>query len=111
MIEEAYISPETAKLLKEKGFNEPCSELNKILIKDGNNPVMKITQQKACRWLREVHNVYIDVGPTHPDNKALRFVWQVYDSDYALIGYCHRYYKTYEGACEDAIIYCLEHLI
>lgn len=86
MIEEDYVSLETAKLLKEKGFNEPCklfydkyhgyipifvvdSELNKY----GNNGLVRNDQIDisaficsapslyiAMKWLREVHNLCIE---------------------------------------------------
>ena len=50
MINEAYCSYEVAKLLKEKGFNEPVTELNRLLFKDGEKPVLKVTHQKAMKW-------------------------------------------------------------
>lgn len=56
MINEDYCSYELAKLLKEKGFNEPCTELNKLCLRDGEKPVLKVTHQKAMKWLREKRN-------------------------------------------------------
>lgn len=61
MIIEDYVSFEIAELLKEKRFIEPVTELNRILFKEGKKPILKITVQKAMKWLREVHKIYIDV--------------------------------------------------
>lgn len=90
MIEEAYISFETAKLLKEKGFNEECQgyfevpktsfpfsykqktrKVLNVLPKDWNSYLKECvtyehisipTQQMAMRWLREVHGIFIEVN-------------------------------------------------
>lgn len=110
-IAEDYVSFETAKLLKEKGFDEPVTELNKMLFKDGEKPVLKITLQKAMKWLREVHGIFISiVCCTYPTlNKA---TWTpditTFESvfpDSAIE------YDTYEQACEAAIKFCLKNLI
>lgn len=53
MLKEAYCSDDICKLLKEKGFKEPCTGLNKLVIKNGEKPFMKVTHQKAMAWLRE----------------------------------------------------------
>ena len=61
MIKEAYCSFEVAKLLKDKGFDEPCTELNKLCLRDGEKPVLKVTHQKAMKWLRQEKNIIINV--------------------------------------------------
>lgn len=112
MITEDYCSFEVAKLLKEKGFNEPVTELNKLLFKEGEKPVLKITHQKAMKWLREQdiecvvipiwntlgkqYRSYVlsDLGDRYKDN---------YDS--------YSDNMSYEEAVEAAIKYCLENLI
>lgn len=53
MIKEAYVSYEVAKLLKEKGFDEPVTELNRLLFNEDKKPVLKITHQKAMAWLMD----------------------------------------------------------
>ena len=84
MVQEAYVSFETAKLLKEKGFDE---EIETIITPDGRiyyvdeNSVSRVTHTKiknsniniyledcscltlqmAMKWLREVHNILIVV--------------------------------------------------
>lgn len=115
MIEEAYVSEEIAKLLAEKGFNEPCTGLNKILCKDGEKPVMLITQQKAMRWLREKHNLAVEVYRTAcgyvgcivaiPSGTDIRFFED--DGDDRASGQ----YTTWEKVCEELIKYSLENLI
>ena len=69
------------------------------------------TQQMALAWLREKKNVYMDIAPTHVTNGSIHFVWQTYDSDYAVTGDCDRFFDSYEEAVEAAIKYCLENLI
>ena len=73
MVKERYVSHEVAKLLKDKGFNEPCvgyyspegklklltyAETNSEWFKNTSAP----TQQMACDWLIENYKIYIDVS-------------------------------------------------
>lgn len=71
---EELVTLETAKLLKEKGFNEPC--MIAINIEDGRqygtsrtNSELPIkvcsypTQSVAQKWLREIRGVYVYVEP------------------------------------------------
>ena len=137
MITEDYVSFETAKLLKEKGFDEygmyfytlkdegrEGYKSNRKLREFAHNsdPTLKEravscpTLQMAIKWLREVHNCHICV--------------QAFITTDGLQGYCPFYTKvgdvfmwqnalgddyattlTYEEACEAAIKYCLENLI
>ena len=77
MEEEDYVSPETAKLLKEKGFDWSTY----AYYEDEDNPnislraskainwnktefISKPTLQEACKWLRKVHNIVIVVIPS-----------------------------------------------
>ena len=79
MIEEQYVSFETAKLAKEKGFNEPCRHYYLDGAKEVNNENIMIhdlpypynstdknyfaapTQALLARWLREKHKLFIEV--------------------------------------------------
>ena len=113
MIKEAYCSDDVCKLLKEKGFKEPCTALNKLVIKDGEKPFMKVTHQKAMAWLREVHGIFIAIN-----NDDLDFNWQCYDLinrentlDPKILSESYAGYKTYEEAVEAALKYCLEKII
>ena len=71
---EELVTLETAKLLREKGFNEPC--MIAINIEDGRqygtsrtNSELPIkvcsypTQSVAQKWLREIRGVYVYVEP------------------------------------------------
>lgn len=132
MITEDYVSFETAKLLKEKGFdcNTNCYYIedfkdlyyspirqnhNKRIINnefdiDINIPSGKMsapTLQMTMKWLREVHKIFISIQQ-HMD---MSYVWYAYE-DGAPKGWDRESHNsTYEEACKAAIKYCLENLI
>ena len=126
MITEDYVSFETAKLLKEKGFDK-CTLLS--YDKNGNNKdalrpflesegdVRKPTLQMAMKWLREVHHYYIQVmldSWACGGHMGYYVVIQKTDSDFEIMlqdFVDEVFYQTYEQACEAAIKYCLENLI
>ena len=119
MITEDYVSYETAKLLKEKGFEGECS---RFCIPNGNSMwkyehyhnfdisdrIECPTIQMALKWLRKVHNLNIWVEPNHDKeglyNAHVKVGW--WSNNWAGVGY-----NTYEKATEEAIKYCLKHLI
>jgi hypothetical protein len=117
-ITEDYVSFETAKLLKEKGFNEKSRYYyrdhdkalvsvslmcgysvirNKDLIDDYAVP----TQQMAMKWLREVHNIDISIISLRSHKEYLPRI----ESD--SISHDAIPCRKYEEACEVAIKYCL----
>ena len=132
MITEDYVSFETAELLKEKGFD--ASEIDayfpfvyysngKMDFYDDDKPLFvceAVTLQIAMKWLREVHNIHIELnwdkgnqlysfqiwksGKYQPEIASLD-LWRIY-KDYNYPGEW-----DYEKACEIAIKYCLENLI
>ena len=132
MITEDYVSFETAKLLKEKGFDSEVHSFYYVLGSEIGKPgylannvsrntspgrnfnwengawISRPTIQMAMKWLREIHNLYISVEPNHDKeglhNAYVRRNW--WKHNWGGIGY-----KTYEEACEAAIKYCLENLI
>jgi hypothetical protein len=128
MIKEDYVSFETAKLLKEKGFDEECSCFYNNI--DYGTPGLEVdgqlyyknsalddleyatpTLQMAMKWLREIYS--LEIYPYHDFPKVGNKWWleiikypnsvSEYESETA--------YNTYEEACEAAIKYCLENLI
>jgi len=119
MINEDYVSFETAKLLKEKGFNEITDKqffiIDKIVgdynITDrARNPERYLdapTLQMVMKWLREVHNIAIETEWEH--------LWYAYIKPMTSKPSEEDYYQCkspkYEIAVEDAIKYCLENLI
>ena len=121
MITEDYISFETAKLLKEKGFDGECS---RFYMPNGHgrwkhehyhdfdisDRIECPTLQMAMKWLREVHKIEVRViydndkfswyGACNPMNELSQI----------LLGFnCES--NSYEETCESGIKYCLENLI
>jgi len=129
MIEEDYVSFETAKLLKEKGFDEPCymayvpTNRKHMMRNDaGHSNSMHPddyyavpTLQMAMKWLREVHNLNVEVYRTAcgyigcivsiPSGTDIKFLED--DGDDKASGT----YTKSEYACEAALKYSLENLI
>lgn len=123
MTKEDYISFETAKLLKEKGFAEPTCGFywaGTLFISTPSNhngsinAVAAPSHGHAMKWLREVHdkNIILDMVSLNEDCYVL-WTYNVYCSkNYKIIwGPKQPKYNTYEEACEEAIKYCLENLI
>ena len=122
MITEDYVSFETAKLLKEKGFNEPCLICYTYDGKLGNygqynsyknSEVFALTAptiQMTIKWLREVHNICISVDVKIGGGKYYVCISGTEN------GLSHdvledEVWNTFEEACEESIRYCLENLI
>lgn len=113
MIEESYVSFDTAKLLKEAGFNEPCRysydnvggfRWFKIGEPTPKGWVPCPTQALAARWLREVHRIVVDATfiPPSTDGNAWRYFIgemddMVWNGDYVP---SDEFYETYEAALE-----------
>lgn len=105
---EEFVTLETAKLLKEKGFREDCMA---FYTKDGlfkcnayiNTNVLKLpspTQSIAHKWLRETKNLHIEISYMYGD-------YWIYDiltiPNHDLVGLSDRpiiHYDTYEEALE-----------
>ena len=137
MITEDYVSFETAKLLKEKGFDVPCDSYydyfsSNVTMYQGYVPEFsdsctnhngrdnfdvysRPTLQMAMMWLREVHNLSVEVYRTAcgyigcivaiPSGTDIKFLEE--DGDDLPSGQ----YTKWEYACEASIKYCLEKLI
>ena len=119
IINEDYVSYETAKLLKEKGFEGECS---RFCIPNGhsmqkyehyhnfdiNDRIDCPTIQMALKWLRKVHNLHIWVEPNNDKEGLYNAHVKVgqWSNNWAGIGY-----NTHERACEEAIKYCLKVLL
>ena len=128
MIYEAYVSFETAKLLKEKGFDECIFEFyegdriryarNEEGFRLSELPDIyypHITDQMAMAWLREAHKVLIVIDAYHADH------WEGYIDSFEIKIYSHAstiivpneiaYHTDYTEAVETALKYSLENLI
>ena len=121
MITEDYVSFETAKLLKEKGFDEICYlgyNKNGEYVPTSNRTNSQIIQPDFCficcptiqmtmKWRRIVHGLFIRVTE---DITGSVFEWSIYQKSYGCrMSTCVE--DSYEKACETAIRHCLENLI
>ena len=129
-VTEDYVSFEIAKLLKEKGFCQNTEHEIWYVIKQfstgciWNSCTYKVgditreynddccipmpTLQMAMKWLREIHNILIQVElySKHGD-----YCFEVFKNTHRMIVEKDEVYNSYEDACEEAIKYCLENLI
>lgn len=113
MIKEAYCNPEIAELLKEKGMDKECFThyIQKNNGDGTSEAVTTCTQQMAMRWLREAHNIHIDICSIWD---ILHWLYQVFVitprtarnpyEDIIL-------YTSYEQAVEAGILHALKNLI
>lgn len=125
MIKEAYCSFEVSKLLKEKGFDEPCCGRYSIRSKEFHLDCTKMcnngglfecaapTHQMAMAWLREKYGIFIAIN-----NDDLDFNWQCYDLinrgstlDPKILSESYGGFKHYEDAVEAALKFCIKNLI
>lgn len=131
MITEDYVSFETAKLLKEKGFDvyvRSFYEKDEYKTKEElcENEALwnwnissfrysAPTLQMAMKWLREAHNLFVFPFPQMNTNKFWVEIYQLHNNQEWANLYCESIdlqdYSSYEEACEAAIKYCLENLI
>lgn len=116
MIEEQFVSLDTAKLLKEAGFDAPCYiQYSDIGIQWDNAPYPENfnaddwgyscpTQALAARWLREVHRIVVDATFIPPSVNG--DVWQYFVGEMDDMVWKGDYepsdckYATYEQAME-----------
>lgn len=127
---EEYVSFETAKLLKEKGFIKNLSlsykdwtfcmydetgEIHWGCYADSWYP--RVTQTLAMKWLREEKYIYIQVmldSWACGGHSGYYVIIQKTDSDFEMMPsdtLNEVFYSTYEEATEAGIKYCLENLI
>lgn len=134
MITEDYVSFETAKLLKEKGFDwlespfyseqdrdewtrnawysipNPCYDENIPF----DSPTLYVTAphisiQMAMKWLRNIHGLFIHIDVIREASCWLADIQDI-KGDVSVYT-VENEFPNYEEACEAAIKYCLENLI
>ena len=133
-IEESYVSFETAKLLKEKGFDVAVRTSIELIYLDRDDTEMIFhldadnwnayssehrlscpTLQLACKWMREVHNLCIEPYRTASGYLyTISKIWtgsEIYSDEFNGDDEDSGQWTTYEKACEAAIKYCLKNLI
>jgi len=126
MIKEDYVSFETAKLLKEKGFKGIGAHFYdtagnflhfdawmRALPEEKYEFIEAPTLQMAMKWLREMYDIHVVPRKDFFNGSYTGMIYDgrrenVFDKDdyIALVGY-----ETYEKACDEAIKYCLENLV
>lgn len=134
MITEDYVSFETAKLLKEKGFDEAtnryynaqCNQIRTVsdtfMWHWNNEEFMKRvlmegaiaipTLQMAMKWLRKVHEIFI--RPNTSFLCPIRYYCEIFcygDNLKTQQDVTTENFESPEESCEEAIRYCLENLI
>jgi hypothetical protein len=132
-ITEDYVSFETAKLLKEKGFNRcplfPCYKEDNGKFIDIPTTLDTInycfipapTIQRAMKWLRKSYNITVLPGVRIPHAICGKIeaywvgIWYVPKNNGGALCFIsptpEKGYSSYEEACEAGIKYSLEHLI
>lgn len=136
MITEDYVSFETAKLLKEKGFDCRRSDISAMYNEDGeffslstadryyydyedfdDKDYIAPTLQMAKKWLRKVHNLHcaVDYDFVLGWYCQITSLKETVEYDYEEMKHYHpekdNGFSSPEEACEAAIKYCLENLI
>lgn len=134
-MKEIYVSYEVAKLLKEKGFDEPCYMSYWLRTKD-NIELTRLEQSSndcsdcicapslamAMAWLRKNYNLYIcpKLACFRGAKKYDKVYYEWEDRVLKLpsnnqvhpqFTEVHPYYETFEQAAEAALKYSLENLI
>lgn len=122
MIKEDYVSFETAKLLKDKGFPQSTFRCHYII--EGNShyksfenrcgfgdyDIIAPTLAVAMKWLREVHNIFINITYENDGVFTTNLKSPLKGVD-CMVDNKHNCWLTYEEAAEEAIKFCLEKII
>ena len=128
-ITEDFVSVETAKLLKEKGFDIPVKNYYSICTEDVKHNLQKKygakknwnsfdltisrpSQSLVMKWLRE-RGWFICIIPLafYCGEKVSKFGYNIWAGDNLEIDEFNTpAFDTYEDACKYAIKYCLKHL-
>jgi len=120
MITEDYVSFETAKLLKEKGFDaRECQNSPRYYYNtDGqfsgpswDTEYTAPTLQMAMKWLREVHHLYVWISYNF-NHTGLPWYYEIFDiKNRKVVKIGGVECGSYEKTCEIAIEECLKNLI
>jgi hypothetical protein len=128
-LKERYVELDTAKLLKEKGFNIPVSMAydnygieGKIYDTFGYNNhnkhddlISAPTQALVLKYLRETYDIIVTVMPARDKDNYLAFMYSIIAMDESEGEYDEVYlsglYENLEECTEDGIVYCFENLV
>ena len=126
MIEESYVSFDTAKMLKEAGFDVPCTSqytegksIWNVGYPDNFNQdefgYSRPTQALAARWLRDKHKLHVSVsiaGLFDGLRDLIYWAFSVMNVNTALFEYIDgNRYDTYEEAMEAGLQSVLKQII
>ena len=106
---EELVTLETAKLLKEKGFQQRKYFINVSTLYHCYKYLSVPPQSIAQKWLRENHSIHIAVD----FNQYGRWYYRLYDiEDYDFLSETEvdKIYKSYEEALEAGIEEALKHI-
>ena len=106
---EELVTLETAKLLKEKGFQQRKYFINVSTLHHCYKYLSVPPQSIAQKWLRENHSIHIAVDC----NQYGRWYYRLYDiEDYDFLSETEvdKIYKSYEEALEAGIEEALKHI-
>ena len=106
---EELVTLETAKLLKEKGFQQRKYFINVSTLHHCYKSLSVPPQSIAQKWLRENHSIHIAVD----FNQYGRWYYRLYDiEDYDFLSETEvdKIYKSYEEALEAGIEEALKHI-
>lgn len=120
MITEDYVSFEIAKLLKEKGFNEPTFHdydergikwFEEVLVNhNSQGGIACPTLQMVMKWLEEKYGVFCVICRHGNKNDGFTYSWNCEGKIGLSVGNGGGF-KTAAEACEAAVKYCLKELI
>ena len=118
-INEDYVSPETAELLKEKGLDASCFRhyIPKYNSDGTCEAVTTCTQQMAMRWLRKNYKLHIVIDAYPHSDGCFYWYYKIMHlcKNEVVFGYYNKAVKagfdSYEEAVEAALKYSLENLI
>lgn len=123
MITEDYVSFEVAKLLREKGFDEPTTgtyhkdgTFEHLSLNKWNSkfimPISAPTLQMTMKWLREIYKLFIEISVSIDLNGNYHYSYSILDKEckYIRKGYTS-FDWNYKEAVEAALKYSLENLI
>lgn len=131
MIKERYCSYEISKLLREKGFDEPCRSIyvdnvdyidfyytkeEQTNLQIGVWETLRPTHQMVIDWLRRKHNILISIIPQEVNIGVDRICYAIYkitENIYQPLynGKVDNLVDSYEEAIEAALKYSLTELI
>ena len=113
MIEEQFVSFDTARMLKEAGFEAECG----FTVDDDGRKLYRPTQALAARWIREVNGIHVSSNifmdsANDADGKTVDewtfWSYDLFDNSGRIIEESDDRYDSYEEAIEAGLKHCLE---